>query len=269
MTGINLLCKPLKLAFIVGLAALGFMPVRGQSVASEIWEQRQDLNSTTDLVLAQSSNSPRGQGTPSGTKPGGRRNPCPNIQKPLTPLVLTSQQSEGRELHWGYTTKEHSTIWVYVPYDSQSISSSKFSLRNREDEPIYETDLTLTGTPGIIRIPVPPTAPSLERGQWYQWYLFVNVYCTPTTPAQQDSIRGWVVREEPNAAMRAQLEKATPQQQAILYAKDSFLYDALTTLAEVKNTNPSDDNWGKLLRDSGLEAIASEQMVNCCTLQSQ
>lgn len=253
----------------MSFAAFSCIPVQGQPVESLILLKDQNLNPSANLLLAESQEPPPGQGAPRGTKPGGSRNPCPAIQKTLTPLVLTTKQSENRELRWGYTTKGNPTLWVYVPYDAQSISSSKFSLRNQAGEAVYETDLTLTGTPGVISISVSSTAPPLESGQWYQWYLFVDVYCTPTTPAQQDSVDGWVKREEPNVTLKTELEKATPQQQVILYAKNNFLYDALTTLAAIESTNPSDDNWITLLRDSGLEAIATEPVVNCCTPESQ
>lgn len=269
MTWKKLPFKPLKFALVMSVAALSCTPVQGQPVESMILLKQQNLNPSANLLVAESQEPPPGQGAPRGTKPGGSRNPCPAIQKSLTPLVLTTKQSENKELRWGYTTKANPTLWVYVPYDAQSISSSKFSLRNQAGETVYETDLNLTGTPGVISISVPSTAPPLESDQWYQWYLFVDVYCTPTTPAQQDSVDGWVKREEPNATLKTELEKATLQQQANLYAKEGFLEEALITLAELKKTNPSDDNWTKLLRDSGLEAIATEPVVDCCTPESQ
>ncbi|MBD1929957.1 DUF928 domain-containing protein [Trichocoleus sp. FACHB-90] len=252
-----------KLTFVISFAFVSFTPVQAQLAEQVILVHRSPSRPSTELLFEQPP--PPGQGAPSGTKPGGSRNACPVGQNSVTPLVPVTQQPPDKELRWGYTTEAHPTFWFYMPYDSQSIKSSKFSLRNRSGETVYETDLKVTGLPGVISISLPSTAPPLEIGNWYQTYLFVDVYCIATAPLQKDSAQAWVKREQPNATLKTQLESATPQQRAILYVKYGFLYDALGTLAELRITNPMNDDWAQLLRFVGLEAIAPEPIVNCCT----
>jgi len=209
-----------------------------------------------------------GQVTPSrrGGLPLGDRSCRLVIQEPLTALMPVTEEADGTQLRWGLTTKEHPTFWFYVPYESKSIRSAKFSLRNQAKQTVYETPITLTGTPGVISISLPSTAPPLEINEWYQSYLFVDISCAPDAPLEKDYAQGWVKRQELTPALKSELDQATtPRQRAILYAKDGIWYEAVTTLAEVRRTDSKDDAWTKLLQSVGLDAIASEPIVNCCT----
>jgi hypothetical protein len=102
----------------------------------------------------------------------------------------------------------------------------------------------------------------------YKWYFIID--CDPDAPPV---VEGWVQRVAPNPTLASQLQKATPQQRVALYAANGIWHDALTNLAELRSANPGDDtfsnDWASLLQSVGLEAIATEPIVECCTPQSQ
>ncbi len=260
--------KPLKLTFAISLLSLGFTPIYLQPADSRTLMQRTGLKRSEELRLVQSSSPSPDQGAPepSGTPPGGDRNPCPGIPKPLTALVPVTKKTDGSELRLGKTIQAHPTFWFYVPYESKSIKSAKFSLRDDDGITIYDIPLNITGTPGVISASLPSTKPSLEIGKYYQYYLSIEVYCTPNSPLETENVQGWVRREKLSTTLESQLAGATPQQQAKLYAENKFWYEALRVLAELKTANQMNDEWANLLRSNTLEAIATESLVKCCTL---
>ncbi|BDA70121.1 hypothetical protein CAL7716_042870 [Calothrix sp. PCC 7716] len=195
---------------------------------------------------------PPRQGTPKGTVPAGSRRGCPQTQKPLTALVPVTKFSDNTELRWGLTTQDHPTFWFYVPYESKSVQTAKFSLRDRTNRTLYETNITLTGTPGVINVSLPSEAPRLENNQWYRLYLFINISCAPNTPYQKDFAEAWVKRETLTPALSSELEKASIQQKANIYAKNGIWFDAITTVAEERRQNSNDKQWNNLLQSAGL-----------------
>lgn len=288
MTWTKLPLNPNKLAFAISFTLLGFTPVQAQPRLPLILVQHPPLTSKGDSNSSkptQDQGTPHGtvpagthargdltfeqpppdQGAPRGTKPGGDRG-CPSVaQKPLTALVPVTKEADGTQLRWGLTTKEHPTFWFYVPYELKSIRSAKFSLRNQAKQTVYETPVTLTGAPGVISISLPSTAPPLEINKWYQSYLFIDISCEPNAPLEKDSAQGWVKREALAPTLKSELDNATtPQQRAMLYAKHGVWYEVVMTLAELGRTDPKDAEWTKLLQSVGLDAIASEPIVNCC-----
>ena len=74
-----------------------------------------------------------------------------------------------------------------------------------------------------------------------------------------------------NPTLMSQLKNATPRQRVTLYATNGFWHDALTTLAELRSANPGDAtlsrDWVSLLHSVGLDAIATEPIIECCTLE--
>ena len=230
----------LALAWAMSLAMISLTPVQAQSIPGEGYAQQPPPNPGDDA--------------PEGTVPAGSRGPCPDIQQPLTPLVLVTQESadSDQQLRWGFTTQEHPTFWFYVPYTPESIRSAKFSLQTRRGETVYEMPLSLTGIPGVISIVLPTTAAALDKGEWYRSFLHVDVYCTPTTPAQKDSTFAWVKRKDIDSKLGELLGAATREEQAILYVQNGFSYEALNMLAGRENQQ----EWDNLLRLLGLDAIS-------------
>jgi Domain of Unknown Function (DUF928) len=224
-------------------------------------------NSGEKVQIAQP---PPGQGAPP-SKPAQGRPGCPGemLPQPLTALVpestiVTQPNNQKSQLPWGKSTQEHPTFWFYVPY-STSIHSSRFLLKNKTGKLIYQASLPITGTPGIIRVAIPPDTTPLENGKWYEASLIVNIRCSSRTRLD-NYLTAWVLREELSAPLKEQLNKqTTPLQQAIFYAENGLWYDALAKIAELKQQNLDDGGWQSLLDSAALGGIADKQIVSCCT----
>lgn len=204
---------------------------------------------------------PQRQGTPQGTRPAGSRNACfvAAEEMPLTAIVPVTKRTEGRQLRWGLTTKEHPTFLFYVPHKLKSIKNAKFSLRNRQNQTIYETQLQLNDAPGVISVSLPPNTTSLEINKWYQYYLFVDTNCASNKSCKAVA-QAWVKREN----IQAQLDRISPRQRGLLYAKSGIWYDAMASFAKLKYAGGKNSEWVQMLESVGLGKIAKERVIDCC-----
>ncbi|WP_238360609.1 DUF928 domain-containing protein [Iningainema tapete] len=207
---------------------------------------------------------------PPGRPPGGRlrggakRGMCPVAAPMMTALVPFTQPSPGVVNVWGLTTVERPTLWVYVPYIKGSASTAEFVLQDDEDaNPIYQTNIALPDAPGVIGISLPASAPGLKVGKPYRW--FVNVYCDPQKPDSLIYVEGMIQRVNQSQAIAQQLKSAQPKQQVDIYAQNGLWYDAITTLAQLRQKNPQDGTlvaeWKDLLDSVGLSDVAAKPLV--------
>lgn len=215
---------------------------------------------------------------PSGRPRGGAaRGQCPTVETQLTALVPSTQEAffSGRTNRsisfpithvWGLTTADHPTFWFYVPYPAPTSSALtiEFVLLDSADNYVYKTLLTASETlPGIVQVSLPATV-ALQVEQSYHWYFLV--YCDAEQPVFTE---GWIRRVAPVPTLTRQLAQATPQQQAALCAANGIWYEALTTLGELRRTAPEDRaiaaDWSNLLQSVGLETIATQPLVPCCS----
>jgi hypothetical protein len=232
----------------------------------------------------------------SGPAPGGRYRGggsrtvdsqalCPVTSVPLTALVPFEEvYRPGRENLpsainvWGYTTSDRPTFWVYVPYSNAAIPA-RFSIDDEDaGTTIYETTVTLPKQPGVIGIPLPKSAPTLQLGKRYRWFFSLSCMTPATNSAAIDNVyvEAVVIRENPKANLASQLTSSPSLQNAIAYAQAGFWHDALTTLAELRRQRPQDDTlataWKELLsgistssaaqQNFNLEQISSQPLVN-------
>lgn len=175
---------------------------------------------------------------------------APSGEKPLTALIP--------ETGWGLTTAEQPTLWFYVPYSSSL--SGEFVLMDEANQTVYQTPLTLTGAPGVVSLPLSSKAARFETGKRYHWYF--NIYCKPEQPPL--FVEGWIQRVELNPNLKTQLEKATLQERVALYADNGIWHDALTASAELRRTDPKNNDWAALLQAIGRNDVVSEPIVECC-----
>lgn len=256
--------QKMKLAFAISLALVGFARVQAQPADSTILVQRPTLNLSGQLnqpLIFDAPPPPPDVGA-SGQRTEGASRGCENMgkqpnlskEKVLTALVPV-YGSRDSELIWGITTASRPIFWFYVPYSSKL--EAEFVLQDEAEQTVYQTPVTLSGTPGLVSLSLPSKAAPLEIGKRYHWYF--NIYCQPQQPPV--FVDGWIKREELNPALKSQLEKATQKKRVALYAANGIWYDALSASAELRRINPKDTNWVALLRAAGLDDIALEPMV--------
>ncbi|MGA9382322.1 MAG: DUF928 domain-containing protein [Phormidium sp.] len=209
---------------------------------------------TTDVTFE-----PPGSGKPDDTAGGASRGGgCPqeviSIGGCVIPLMPTNKE--------GLTTTSRPTFFIYIP--ENSAKEVFFSLVDENNKNHYQTKIRLTGKSGIIQFTLPENAPPLEVGKNYRWAFIVigEQGLRPDSPGVQGRIR----RIEPNATLQTQLQNVTPIERAALYGKNGIWHETLASLAEARKLQPNDANlvnkWEQLLKSVGLDAIASQPLLN-------
>lgn len=209
-----------------------------------------------------------GQPTPPDKKPNKiPRNPCKENEPSLMALVVPSTETQKNSTSF---TQENPRFWFYMPYESIQLRTAEFEISDDAGNS-YKEDLKqlLTQTkvkPGFISVSVPSTKFSLKDGQWYQLKLSVDVSCKLTSRPIPDYVIAWVEKQKLNSTVSNQLSNAKNQlEKSKIFENNGLWYDALTTIAENKRSNPNDENWARLLRVVGLQEITTKEIVNCCS----
>ncbi|MCA1990658.1 MAG: DUF928 domain-containing protein [Coleofasciculus sp. S288] len=213
---------------------------------------------------------------PGRRKPGGKHggNKCPSVSLPLTALVpgeeaVSNSQGESPVVSVSksfrtLTAKADPTFWFYVPYGSDFELDAEFVLttlnENQKMSLVSKTVYRLENTPGII--PIPLSLP--EIGKDYYWSFTIK--CDKDRAANI-SVNGKIQQVKPSPQFTP-LETATPEEKAILYARDGLWNDALSTL--IKEVRPRDRQRAtllmtQLLQSVQLDSFSQQPIVECCT----
>ncbi|MBH8561881.1 DUF928 domain-containing protein [Nostoc sp. CENA67] len=209
-------------------------------------------------------------GNPGGRVRGGAKR-CisyPLVNPPLTALVPFTQEPNSTANVWGLTTEANPTFWVYTPYSKDSVTkdcafTTEFVLQDEDSNLIYNKAIALSAQPGVISISLPANAPSLEIGKQYHWFLIIN--CDSNQPSPPTYIEGVIQRINLKPEIAQKLKSATPQQQFTIYVQNGIWYNALTTLAQLRQQNPQDAalkiEWKNLLSSIHLDDIADKPIL--------
>lgn len=207
---------------------------------------------------------PRTVGAPGRREGGGTRSPgsCPAAGKPLTALIPAN--------NIGFTVAEYPSFLFYVPpVPAQAPPLPIEFVLKENDQEIYTTTFMTTGKGGIVSISLPAYAglPPLEVGKNYQWFL--SMVCDSEQRSLDVFVQGSIQRVAPTAQLNNQLRVATPNKRPDVYAEAGMWFDALTTLAELRRSNPNNSaysaEWEQLLKAVGLDSIAKEPLLPSMT----
>jgi hypothetical protein len=161
----------------------------------------------------------------------------------------------------GLSVSRSPIFWVYVPYKSEQVRTGEFVLQDEQGKrDIFRGNIKLSGTPGIIRISLPRGLNLLEEyDRPYRWSLIV--YCSPDNTDANTFVRGYIQRVSGEAGLK----------DYSYYTKRKIWHDALTILANERLRHPQKSSlnteWKRLLGAAGLESIADESLVDCCTME--
>lgn len=196
------------------------------------------------------------RGAPARTVGGGKRGTVciKNDGIPLTGLMPANNV--------GTTVSPNPTFFLYVP--RTTAHSAEFAVFDEEGYPVYQRTVTLTGTPGVIKLDL-PTNTLLNVREMYQWEF--AIICDPEDRERDELVWGWIERIELSPALRRRIEQARPLEQATLYAKNQIWHETMSILAQLRRSNPQE--WEELLKSVELDAIAPAPFVDCCTAQNQ
>ncbi len=196
------------------------------------------------------------RGRPEGRREGaGTRGSCAVGQTPLTALIPATNS--------GQTLSAHPAFFFYVPQTRSR--SAEFAVLDENNQPIYQTNLNITGIEGVVSVSLPdtPEKPLLEVGKDYKWQFVI--LCNPDTKEDDLIVDGWIERVQADERFAQQIEKASGRDRVVLLARSGFWFDTLGSLAELRSAEPNNtaiaDDWSNLLQSVGLDKIASEPLV--------
>lgn len=203
-------------------------------------------------------------GAPKGRRRGGtsRRDGCPKLKTPITALVPGEENNHKSFL--ASTVAEYPTFWVYVPELPSNLRSGEFVLQDEEGNDILRTLIPLPETSAVIGLRLPSNPQyALKQDLKYHWYF--RLYCGQAqNQPEYFYVDAWVRRVALTPELQKQLGKAKPRDYTV-YAANNIWYDTVTTLAELRRTNPGDrllgQEWTKLFKAVGLEELAQAPIV--------
>ena len=161
----------------------------------------------------------------------------------------------------GLTLAERPTLFVHVP--QTTAKEAFFSLQDEQSNEHYQTTLLLPDKPGVIGVKVPDDAPALQTGKNYKWSLVI--VCDEELEPDSPGVSGWIRRVEPNPSLVNQTKLAASLESTSKLAEAGIWYDALSTLAQLRRSQPENQtltkDWQELLKSVGLDAIATEPLI--------
>lgn len=186
---------------------------------------------------------------------------------PLTALIPQSGL--------GLTTREHPTLFVYVP--PTTATQVHFTLRDSNRQGLYQTQLPIAPTGGILNITLPADSPELAVGSRYQWSLGLLCQSPQTDMPIASGHLQRVAVSEAEAFVHQPLWA-----QANAYGQAGIWHDMLASLVALQQRQPhSDENgdengdekggenggalrdhWVRLLEAEQLGAIARSTLLN-------
>ena len=203
---------------------------------------------------------PPNWGAPGNRQGGATRGGCASGNKSLTALVPAT--------NLGMTTAEYPELYFYIP--KTSAQTLELALSDENEREIYKTAVAPNRTPGIVKISFADfkDLPPLKSQKKYHWY--VSLICDSSDRSADISVDGWVQRIQPDPMLASELQRSTAKESVSLYAVNGIWYDTVAALAQTRQSSPTSSllakDWKDLLTSVGLEGIASEPLVECCTL---
>ncbi|OCQ93913.1 hypothetical protein BCD67_20545 [Oscillatoriales cyanobacterium USR001] len=197
---------------------------------------------------------PPDRGVPGRREGGGTRGPeCPTSTTALIP-----KSTMGR------TMLAQPTFFYYVP--TAIDKTVEFELLDENEKTIYKTNFRMiTKAPGIVSVNLSAkNAVSLEAGKNYHWYFTIK--CNPNDNEADIVVSGWINRISMTPALTSQLDGVKSERDRLnIYAKESLWYEYLSTLANLRRSQPTDSTltaqWIEVLSAVELDKIAEQPLV--------
>ncbi len=206
---------------------------------------------------------PSGGGKPPTTRGAGSRSnrlcaqDARTVSDPSATAPVLTALVPGDQ--FGLTWAERPTFWVYLP--QTSARQIVLSIKTEDSRPHSQRFLPINGESGIIEIPLDKSAPSLEIGKSYRWAIVL--VCGDRPSPNDPFVTAWVRRVIPSKPFSNQ---PSALDRVVQYGAQGVWYDAVTTLATMRRSQPTDPTlteiWTEFLLQPtvGLGAIANEPL---------
>ncbi|MGK7887693.1 MAG: DUF928 domain-containing protein [Leptolyngbyaceae cyanobacterium] len=231
-------------------------------------------------------------GQPSDSKPAGSRGEgCDIADDTVNREMIALLPVDNRG---GWTTVGTPNIWIYLPFSLRSDYDARLfveTFQMGEDgtmvaEAMTRQRLQMQDTqPGIHFFPVALTdgpvpadlAPAESPDQLipstvYRWTLKISCDEIGNEPME---LSGNIRRVDVDVSAHPDWSSDNPTSFSTAYADNQVWYDALTVLGWLRLAEPENTDyieaWQQLLSypTVGLEAIANEPLINCCTPETE
>ena len=206
-------------------------------------------------------------GLPTHRRDGGSRG---NIDSCVADAENQNLMALIPEKTIGINASASPKLFFYVPAVNNQ-RTIEFVLRNEQDELMYEAFFSTEGN-GIMSVEIPADVSSnlLETDQNYHWYL--SMICDQQHRSRDIVVEGWMRQESLDLATQKQLSVASSTEQAEVYKKQGFWYDALSVLADHQDSLAEQpivrQKWSEMLNSVGLEELASKPFVKTELIKS-
>ena len=184
-------------------------------------------------------------GRPGQQTAGESRGGCVNSDSKLEAVVPVS--------HAGKTVSTHPSFWVYLPYNNKQVDRVEFILQNEAREDVWRSQFEANKNTGYKSFSLPKSAPPLQVGQWYRWY--VKVYCRSNTASAQ-YVQSWVKRVPLTSKLYLELQEQCRLPHKIL-GNYGIWYDSVDRLIQEYQRQPTnialEQDWQNLLQAKGVE----------------
>jgi Domain of Unknown Function (DUF928) len=201
------------------------------------------------------------RGAPARTVGGGQRgssSSCANSSLSLTALTPNNNVVT--------TVTANPTLFWYVP--KTEAKSAEFVVLDSSWNEVYKTNVEIKGIPGIVKLKI-PTNVALETGRKYLWKF--SLICDPENQSEERFVAGYIERTELNVEAKKAIATTTePLKKVEVYANAMIWQETLSMLAQLVSEHPNDPGvtnaWRDVLASVELESIASQPLVECCTV---
>ncbi|MGB3536325.1 MAG: DUF928 domain-containing protein [Microcoleaceae cyanobacterium] len=197
------------------------------------------------------------RGAPSRTTGSGTRGECSasmanSETDKLTALTPLNNIST--------TLDPHPTLYFYVPaVQHVQAELTLYNWTKRDRTPVYQTQLSLNSTQGIVKVTLPDTV-KLQPNLTYAWNF--SIYCdsNPTETAQY--VDGWLERVILPHNKQAKLQQLQQQPLAVaqLYAEAGVWNETLEILSQMRLTYPQ--VWREFLASVELNHLEEYPVIN-------
>ncbi|WP_052334288.1 DUF928 domain-containing protein [Kamptonema formosum] len=200
---------------------------------------------------------PPQEGAPTGTAGGATRGGCEKDAQEKS--VLTALVPARVKIVM--TVAERPTLLFYIP--ETYASKVGFSLQDEKESEIYQTEMEISGQPGIVSVSIPPSAPALEIGKNYTWQF--SLICDSADYSGNLVLNGFLQRTEISSTLAKAEALTSPLERAAFYEKNGLWLEAVANLAEARRQEPDSrkvaEQWAELLKSAGLETVAETPLL--------
>ncbi len=171
-----------------------------------------------------------------------------------------------------FTVSEYPRFFWYVPPATSLDESSserpltvQFALIDIESDPpvVYEKKLSVTSGGIMSHQLSPEEAAPLAENKKYYW--LVKMVCDTEDASADPFVDGWVERIPLSAELQGELDNATENDRPSIYAREGIWYEALTSLAGLREKNPEDETilsrWSDFLQSVNLGEFTEEPVI--------